>query len=70
MRVYATATYRDTYFGNVTVRLLHDGRGFQWVATEQPAVHCGYRPVSTVARAIANARADNRFVNVGEVREE
>lgn len=62
----ATATYRDTYAGNVPVRLEQHGKGWLWCAPLGTMVTCGYRPTATAARAINNAKHDRRFSDVVE----
>jgi len=59
-----TATFKDTYAGDVPVALTQRGKGWLWVA--KGYVECGYRPVATAKRAVRNARSDQRFSNIRE----
>ncbi len=57
------ATYHDTYFGAIRVRLVPVGRGglSNWEPVERANhVTCGYRN-APAARLLAQARRDRRF---------
>jgi hypothetical protein len=62
-RTVPTATFRDTYCGDVHVELVRTGKSYRW-ASRTHCINPGYRGVATVERAIAIARRDRRFSNV------
>ena len=59
------ATYHDTYFGAVRVRLAAVGRNglSNWEPVERVAVTCGYRN-APAGRLLAQARRDRRFSGI------
>lgn len=59
-----TATFRDTWKGDVRVTLKKVGKGWLWIAPPGSCVTCGYRPVPSTERAIRNASRDWRFSNI------
>jgi hypothetical protein len=62
VRHVATATFTDTYFGQVPVRLVRSGQRWLWVSDK--CVSTGYRPLASAQRAINVARIDRRFADV------
>lgn len=69
---FATATFMDTYKGDVTMQLVGSPskrRGervtiWQWMPVDVGGVYAGYHPVTSPARAVRNARSDHRFKHV------
>jgi hypothetical protein len=55
-----TATFKDTWFGEVRVELVKTGKTYRWISREH-CINPGYRSVATVERAVAIARRDRRF---------
>ncbi len=64
IKTLATATYRDTYCGDMAVRLVPVGRNglAQWVGVERAAT-CGYRN-APANRLLHHAEHDRRFSNI------
>ena len=60
-QIFATATYHDTWAGEVTLHLVKSGKGFNWECPQYYAARPNYRTMPTVERALRNARHDRRF---------
>lgn len=72
---FATATFRDTYAGDVAMHLVgsastrHGAKVtvWTWQTVEHLGVHAGYHGVVRPERAVRNATTDRRFSNVQTV---
>jgi hypothetical protein len=63
MGTVPSATFRDTYCGDVQVELVRTGKSYRW-ASRTHCINPGYRGVATIEQAVALARRDRRFSEV------